>query len=127
VKERLHRRDYRHGLQFGTLLSGAVITETVARPGVGKLLVDAISNGLPPAGCRIAVAVIYHHQPAGRPYAYLDSHPFKGAPPGNFSARSPGAMCSGAAAFAVRRWGSSWRRWCRGGRRAMLTPYEPLA
>lgn len=33
------------GLQFGTLLSGAVITETVfARPGVGKLLVDAILN-----------------------------------------------------------------------------------
>src|SRR3989454_824321 len=31
------------GLQFGTLLSGAVITETVfARPGVGKLLVDSI-------------------------------------------------------------------------------------
>ena len=31
------------GLQFGTLLSGAVITETVfARPGLGKLLVDAI-------------------------------------------------------------------------------------
>jgi peptide/nickel transport system permease protein len=31
------------GLQFGTLLSGAVITETVfARPGIGKLLIDAI-------------------------------------------------------------------------------------
>jgi peptide/nickel transport system permease protein/oligopeptide transport system permease protein len=31
------------GLQLGTLLSGAVITETVfARPGLGKLLVDAI-------------------------------------------------------------------------------------
>jgi ABC-type dipeptide/oligopeptide/nickel transport system permease component len=31
------------GLQFGTLLSGAVITETVfARPGMGKLLIDAI-------------------------------------------------------------------------------------
>ncbi len=31
------------GLQFGTLLSGAVITETVfARPGLGKLLIDAI-------------------------------------------------------------------------------------
>jgi peptide/nickel transport system permease protein len=33
------------GLQLGTLLSGAVITETVfARPGVGKLLVDAIAT-----------------------------------------------------------------------------------
>jgi peptide/nickel transport system permease protein len=33
------------GLQLGELLSGAVITETVfARPGVGKLLVDAILN-----------------------------------------------------------------------------------
>jgi ABC-type dipeptide/oligopeptide/nickel transport system permease component len=31
------------GLQFGTLLSGAVITETVfARPGLGKLLIDSI-------------------------------------------------------------------------------------
>ncbi len=33
------------GLQFGALLSGAVITETVfARPGLGKLVVDSIQN-----------------------------------------------------------------------------------
>ncbi len=33
------------GLQFGNLLSGAVITETVfARPGLGKLVVDSIQN-----------------------------------------------------------------------------------
>ena len=33
------------GLQFGSLLSGAVITETVfARPGLGKLVVDSIQN-----------------------------------------------------------------------------------
>jgi ABC-type dipeptide/oligopeptide/nickel transport system permease component len=32
------------GLQFGTLLGGAVITETVfAWPGIGRLLVDSIS------------------------------------------------------------------------------------
>ena len=33
------------GLQFGSLLSGAVVTETVfARPGLGKLVVDSIQN-----------------------------------------------------------------------------------
>jgi len=33
------------GLQFGGLLSGAVVTETVfARPGLGKLVVDSIQN-----------------------------------------------------------------------------------
>ncbi len=33
------------GLQFGSLLSGAVITETIfARPGLGKLVVDSIQN-----------------------------------------------------------------------------------
>ena len=32
------------GLQFGTLLGGAAVTETVfAWPGLGKLMVDAIS------------------------------------------------------------------------------------
>lgn len=50
------------GLQFGTLLSGAVITETVfARPGVGKLLVDAISNKDFPIvqGAVLFIALIY--------------------------------------------------------------------
>src|SRR5262249_20216993 len=33
------------GLQFGSVLSGAVITEVVfARPGLGKLVVDSIQN-----------------------------------------------------------------------------------
>src|SRR5216684_3840154 len=50
------------GLQFGSLLSGAVITETVfARPGVGKLLVDAISNKDFPIvqGAVLFIALIY--------------------------------------------------------------------
>lgn len=50
------------GLQFGTLLSGAVITETVfARPGVGKLLVDAILNKDYPIvqGAVLLIAFIY--------------------------------------------------------------------
>src|SRR3989442_12305914 len=50
------------GLQFGTLLSGAVITETVfARPGVGKLLVDAILNKDIPLvqGAVLFVALVY--------------------------------------------------------------------
>jgi len=33
------------GLEVGSLLSGAVITETVfARPGIGKLIVDSIQS-----------------------------------------------------------------------------------
>jgi ABC-type dipeptide/oligopeptide/nickel transport system permease component len=65
------------GLQFGTLLSGAVITETVfARPGVGKLLVDAISNKDFPIvqGAVLLVAVIYIviNLLVDLSYAYLD-------------------------------------------------------
>ncbi len=50
------------GLQFGTLLSGAVITETVfARPGLGKLLVDAILNKDFPVvqGAVLFIALVY--------------------------------------------------------------------
>jgi len=50
------------GLQLGTLLSGAVITETVfARPGVGKLLVDAILNKDFPVvqGAVMFIALVY--------------------------------------------------------------------
>ncbi len=50
------------GLQFGTLLSGAVITETVfARPGVGKLLIEAILNKDFPIvqGVVFFIAIVY--------------------------------------------------------------------
>jgi ABC-type dipeptide/oligopeptide/nickel transport system permease component len=65
------------GLQFGTLLSGAVITETVfARPGVGKLLVDAIANKDFPlvqgAVLFIAVIYIFINLLVDVSYAYLD-------------------------------------------------------
>lgn len=65
------------GLQFGTLLSGAVITETVfARPGVGKLLVDAISNKDFPIvqGAVLFIALIYImiNLLVDLSYAYLD-------------------------------------------------------
>jgi len=65
------------GLQFGTLLSGAVITETVfARPGVGKLLVDAILNKDFPLvqGAVLFVAVVYIvvNLLVDISYAYLD-------------------------------------------------------
>lgn len=65
------------GLQFGTLLSGAVITETVfARPGVGKLLVDAILNKDVPVvqGVVLFVAVVYIvvNLVVDISYAYLD-------------------------------------------------------
>jgi len=65
------------GLQFGTLLSGAVITETVfARPGVGKLLVDAISNKDFPIvqGAVLFIALIYTviNLVVDLSYAYLD-------------------------------------------------------
>jgi ABC-type dipeptide/oligopeptide/nickel transport system permease component len=50
------------GLQFGTLLSGAVITETIfARPGLGKLVVDSIQNKDLPVvqGVILILALIY--------------------------------------------------------------------
>jgi peptide/nickel transport system permease protein len=50
------------GLQFGALLSGAVITETIfARPGLGKLVVDSIQNkDLPTVqGVVLVLAVVY--------------------------------------------------------------------
>jgi peptide/nickel transport system permease protein len=50
------------GLQFGGLLSGAVITETVfARPGLGKLVVDSIQNKDFPVvqGVILVLATIY--------------------------------------------------------------------
>lgn len=50
------------GLQFGALLSGAVITETIfARPGLGKLVVDSIQNkDLPTVqGVILVLALIY--------------------------------------------------------------------
>jgi peptide/nickel transport system permease protein len=65
------------GLQFGTLLSGAVITETVfARPGVGKLLVDSILNKDFPlvqgAVLFIAGVYIFINLAVDISYAYLD-------------------------------------------------------
>lgn len=65
------------GLQLGTLLSGAVITETVfARPGVGKLLVDSIlSKDLPLVqGTVLFVALVYIavNLLVDLLYAYLD-------------------------------------------------------
>ena len=50
------------GLQFGALLTGAVITETVfAWPGVGRLLIQAIGFRDYPLvqGCILLIAVTY--------------------------------------------------------------------
>lgn len=50
------------GVQFGALLSGAVITETIfARPGLGKLVVDSIQNKDIPMvqGVILVLATIY--------------------------------------------------------------------
>ncbi|HXX38276.1 MAG TPA: ABC transporter permease [bacterium] len=50
------------GLQFGSLLSGAVLTETIfARPGLGKLVVDSIQNkDLPTVqGVILVLALVY--------------------------------------------------------------------
>jgi ABC-type dipeptide/oligopeptide/nickel transport system permease component len=50
------------GLQFGSVLTGAVITETIfAWPGVGRLLVQSISARDYPAvqGCILLIAVTY--------------------------------------------------------------------
>jgi peptide/nickel transport system permease protein len=50
------------GIQFGSLLAGAVITEKVfARPGIGTLLLDAISQRdyRVVQGCTLVIAVCY--------------------------------------------------------------------
>jgi ABC-type dipeptide/oligopeptide/nickel transport system permease component len=50
------------GLQFGSLLSGAIITEKVfSRPGIGLLLLDAIAERNYPVvqGCVLCIAVLY--------------------------------------------------------------------
>jgi peptide/nickel transport system permease protein/oligopeptide transport system permease protein len=50
------------GLQFGSVLTGAVITETIfAWPGVGRLLVQSISARDYPAvqGCILLIALTY--------------------------------------------------------------------
>ena len=50
------------GLQFGSVLTGAVITETIfAWPGVGRLLVQSIGSRDYPAvqGCILTIAVTY--------------------------------------------------------------------
>jgi len=50
------------GLQFGALLGGAMITEKIfARPGVGTLLLDAISERDYPVvqGCVLGIATCY--------------------------------------------------------------------
>jgi ABC-type dipeptide/oligopeptide/nickel transport system permease component len=51
------------GLQFGAVLTGAVITETVfAWPGIGRLLIQSIlSSG---AGCILLIAVTHGRQPS---------------------------------------------------------------
>jgi ABC-type dipeptide/oligopeptide/nickel transport system permease component len=50
------------GIQFGSLLAGAVVTEKVfARPGIGTLLLEAISerNYRVVQGCTLIIAVSY--------------------------------------------------------------------
>lgn len=50
------------GLQFGAMLSGAIITEKIfARPGIGLLLLDAIQERNYPVvqGCVLVIAVTY--------------------------------------------------------------------
>jgi ABC-type dipeptide/oligopeptide/nickel transport system permease component len=50
------------GLQFGTLLAGAIVTETIfAWPGIGRLTISAISNRDYPLvqGCILAIGVTY--------------------------------------------------------------------
>jgi ABC-type dipeptide/oligopeptide/nickel transport system permease component len=50
------------GLQFGALLAGTVVTETVfSRPGIGRLIVSAILSKDYPLveGCALFLAVIY--------------------------------------------------------------------
>jgi ABC-type dipeptide/oligopeptide/nickel transport system permease component len=50
------------GLQFGGMLAGAVVTETVfSRPGLGRLVVSAILSKDYPLvqGCVLFLAVVY--------------------------------------------------------------------
>jgi ABC-type dipeptide/oligopeptide/nickel transport system permease component len=50
------------GLQFGSVLTGAVITETVfAWPGIGRLLVQSIGSRDYPMiqGCILLIATVY--------------------------------------------------------------------
>ena len=50
------------GLQFGTLLAGAIVTETIfSWPGIGRLAVQAISARDYPLlqGCILLIAVSY--------------------------------------------------------------------
>ena len=51
------------GLQFGALLAGAIVTETIfAWPGIGRLTVSAISSNRDYAlvqGCILAVGLTY--------------------------------------------------------------------
>jgi ABC-type dipeptide/oligopeptide/nickel transport system permease component len=50
------------GLQFGALLAGAIVTETIfSWPGIGRLTVDAINNRDYPLlqGCILAVGLTY--------------------------------------------------------------------
>ncbi len=57
------------GLQFGTLLGGAMLTETVfSWPGLGRLMVDSIkSKDIPMVlGSVIFMAAVLHRQPDGR-------------------------------------------------------------
>ncbi|MEO0564575.1 MAG: ABC transporter permease, partial [Chloroflexota bacterium] len=65
------------GLQFGTLLGGAVLTETVfSWPGIGRLLVDAIGYRDYPiiqgAVLIIAVGFVFTNLLVDVLYAYLD-------------------------------------------------------
>ncbi|HVZ15481.1 MAG TPA: ABC transporter permease subunit, partial [Terriglobales bacterium] len=50
------------GLQFGALLAGAVVTETIfAGPGIGRLMIQAISNRdyYLVQGCILAIGLTY--------------------------------------------------------------------
>ena len=54
--------DYRAGLQFGALLAGAIVTETIfSWPGIGRLTIQAISNRdyYLVQGCILAIGLTY--------------------------------------------------------------------